>query len=230
VLTLEHVADLQALEPYGTGNPQPVFAAAGFTVTSITPVGQGRHTRLKVSRDGCSFDAILFSCPPESTGLQAGARADLAFTPQINHFRGNHTVQLMLVDLRTAPSLAQLDRMLYQRWKQGEHFDGREIRMLLPERQDFVAVWRYLSAHAATSSFRESPVRLARNIARSAGVREAYSRTMICLEVLQERGLIRFTADAALVQIRLEPVQGKVDLEASQIMRDLRNLLHLLES
>ena len=225
LLTLENVADLQGLEPFGTGNPQPIFVLTGVTVSSITPVGKGRHTRLKVARDGCSFDAILFSFPPESTGLQPGCRADLAFYPQINQFRGNCTVQLTLADLRCAPSLSQLDRMLYQRWKQGESFQGRELEMLLPQRQDFVAVWRYLSAHAASNLFRESPARLARNISRSAGQRESYTRTMICLEVFQERGLLRFTSGPNLVQIQLQPVSGKVDLEASEILRGLRSML-----
>ena len=225
LITLKNVSDLHALEPFGTGNPQPVFVLNGVTVSSVTPVGKGRHTRLKVARDGYSFDAILFSYPPEATGLQPGSRADVAFYPQINQFRGNCTIQLMLVDLKAAPSLSQLDRMLYQRWKQGESFQGRELAMLLPERQDFVAVWRYLSAHAAPNLFRESPTRLARNISRSAGQRETYARTMICLEVLQERGLIRFTAEPNLVQIRLQPVSGKVDLEASEILRALRSML-----
>ncbi len=225
LITLKNVSDLHALEPFGTGNPQPVFVLNGVTVSSVTPVGKGRHTRLKVARDGYSFDAILFSYPPEATGLQPGSRADVAFYPQINQFRGNCTIQLMLVDLKAAPSLSQLDRMLYQRWKQGESFQGRELAMLLPERQDFVAVWRYLSAHAASNLFRESPTRLARNISRSAGQRETYARTMICLEVLQERGLIRFTAEPNLVQIRLQPVSGKVDLEASEILRALRSML-----
>ena len=187
LITLKNVSDLHALEPFGTGNPQPVFVLNGVTVSSV--------------------------------------RADVAFYPQINQFRGNCTIQLMLVDLKAAPSLSQLDRMLYQRWKQGESFQGRELAMLLPERQDFVAVWRYLSAHAASNLFRESPTRLARNISRSAGQRETYARTMICLEVLQERGLIRFTAEPNLVQIRLQPVSGKVDLEASEILRALRSML-----
>ena len=222
LITLQNVADLQRLEPFGTGNPQPVFVLSGASVTSITPVGKGRHTRLKIARDGCSFDAILFSFPPESTGLQPGSRADLAFSLQINQFRGSCSVQLMLVDLKAAPSLSQLDRMLYQRWKQGESFQGRELEMLLPQRQDFVAVWRYLSAHAASNLFQEAPARLARNISRSAGQRETYARTMICLEVFQERGLLRFTASPNLVRIRLQPVSGKVDLEASEILRTLR--------
>lgn len=225
LITLKNVTDLQSLEPFGTGNPQPVFVLKGVTVSSVTPVGKGRHTRLKVARDGCSFDAIFFSFSPEALGLQPGSRADLAFYPQINQFRGNCTIQLMLVDLKAAPSLSQLDRMLYQRWKQGESFQGRELAMLLPERQDFVAVWRYLSAHAASNLFRESPTRLARNISRSAGQRETYARTMICLEVFQERGLLRFTAEPNLVQIRLQPVSGKVDLEASEILQALRRML-----
>lgn len=226
LITLDNVADLQQLEPFGTGNPQPVFTLNGVTVTSISGVGKGRHTRLKISRDGCSFDAILFAYSPEATGLQPGTRADLAFYPQINHFRSNRTIQLLLVDLKAAPSLSQLDRLLYQRWKQGERFSGRELQMLLPEREDFVAVWRYLSSHAADDRFRESPARLARNIARCAGQREAFARTMICLEVLQERGLIHFTLETNQVQIRLYRTTGKVDLESSEIMLQLRAMLH----
>ena len=225
LITLESVTALQQLEPFGTGNPQPTFVLTGASISSITPVGKGRHTRLRVTRDGCSFDAILFSYAPEATGLQIGARADLAFYPQINVFRGTRSIQLMLLDVKAAPSLAQLDRMLYERWKQGESFHTKELQMLIPERQDFVAVWRYLSAHAASNLFRESPMKLARNISRAAGLRETYARTMICLEVLQERGLIHFDTQPNAVQIRIQPVQGKVDLEASEILRSLRAML-----
>ena len=86
-------------------------------------------------------------------------------------------------------------------------------------------MWRYLSAHAASNLFRESPMKLARNISRAAGLRETYARTMICLEVLQERGLIHFDTQPNAVQIRIQPVQGKVDLEASEILRSLRAML-----
>ena len=227
LLTLENVDDLTRLEPFGTGNPQPVFSLTGATVNAITPVGKGRHTRLKVSQGDKHFDAILFSCPPEETGLTAGGRADLAFHAQINVFRSNRSVQLTIVDWKAAPSLSQLDKMLYERWKQGDRFSDQELAMLVPERQDFVAVWRYLSAHAASNLFQESPIRLARNIARSAGQWEPYSRTMICLEVLQERGLIRFTHRANQLQIRIQPTRNKVDLEASQIMRALRSMIDL---
>ena len=225
LLSLENVADLQRLEPFGTGNPQPTFALTGATVSVLAPVGKGRHTRLKIIRDGVSFNAILFSYAPEDTGLRIGCKADLAFTVQINRFRDRSSVQLILSDWRPQLSLAQVDRLLYQRWRNGERFSPQEVDMLLPQRQDFVSVWRYLSAHAAADRFQDSPARLARNIARSAGQREAYARTMICLEVFQERGLIGLDGDASVVRIRINQVSGKVDLEQSAILRTLREML-----
>ena len=227
LITLANVQDLLRLEPFGSGNPQPVFVLPGVTVTAIAPVGKGRHSRMKVTRDGCSFDAILFSYAPEATGLHPGSRTDLAFYPQINQFRGSRTIQLLVTDWKPQPTLAQLNQLLYERWKAGDRFSRRELQLLVPERQDFVAVWRYLSAHAAADLYQESPVRLARNIARSVGQHESYARTMICLEVLQERGLIYLTSRPNVVQVRLRRVSSKVDLEASEIMRNLRQMLDL---
>ena len=40
LITLESVADLQHLEPFGTGNPQPTFVLTGASINSITPVGK----------------------------------------------------------------------------------------------------------------------------------------------------------------------------------------------
>ena len=49
LITLKNVTDLQALEPFGTGNPQPVFVLKGSPSPRSPPVGKGRHTRLKVA-------------------------------------------------------------------------------------------------------------------------------------------------------------------------------------
>ena len=67
--------------------------------------------------------------------------------------------------------------------------------------------------------------RLARKIARTFGIRETYTRTMVCLDVMNERGLISLSAETDHLQIRVRPTQGKVDLEASYIMQQLRRLI-----
>ena len=102
-VTLAEVEQLDQLEPYGAGNPRPVFALLGATVDSVQPVGQGKHLKLRLSKGTCRFDAIFFSATAEECGVAPGTRVDAAFYLQANTFRGTTTLQLQLVDLR--PSL-----------------------------------------------------------------------------------------------------------------------------
>ena len=48
---------------------------------------------------------------------------------------------------------------------------------------------------------------------------------MLCLEVLEERGLINLSRCTGRIQITLRHVEHKVDLEASEIIRRLRAIL-----
>ena len=108
VLTVEEVEALSLLEPYGSGNAKPVFSLSGVTVTCMSDVGGGRHLKMRASRDGRTVDMIFFSVTRAQSGLAVGDRADVAFYPQINEYRGSRTVQLHLVDLR--PSLTARER------------------------------------------------------------------------------------------------------------------------
>ena len=49
-VTLPEVEQLDQLEPYGAGNPRPVFALLGATVDAIQSVGQGKHLKLRLSK------------------------------------------------------------------------------------------------------------------------------------------------------------------------------------
>ena len=96
-VTLAEVEQLDQLEPYGAGNPRPVFALLGATVDVLQPVGQGKHLKLRLSKGTCRFDAIFFSMTEETCGVAAGMRVDAAFYLQANTFRGNTTLQLQLI-------------------------------------------------------------------------------------------------------------------------------------
>ena len=102
-VTLAEVEQLDQLEPYGAGNPRPVFALLGATVDALQPVGQGKHLKFRLSKGPCRFDAIFFSVTEEECGVAAGSRVDAAFYLQANTFRGTTTLQLQLIDIR--PSL-----------------------------------------------------------------------------------------------------------------------------
>ena len=225
-LTVEAVESLDLLEPCGTGNPRPVFLLQGAQVHTMAQVGRGRHLKLRLESRGVPLDAIYFSSQGTELGLFPGCRVDVVFYPQINDFRGTRSVQLQVVDLRLAPSRAQLEQAIYDKYRQGAELTCEEARFLLPERRDFVGLYRWLLRQStACTVVEDTPARIARSVARATKQREVPVRTMLCLEVMEERGLIEVNRRTDRIQITLRQVEHKVDLEASHIMRRLRAIL-----
>ena len=224
LLTIEEVEGLDVLEPFGAGNPKPVFSLSGCTVCAFSEVGGGRHLKLKLSAGGRSFDAIFFSATAGEASLAQGDRVDVAFTPQINEYRGWRSVQLQVCDLRPALTRVQAEQALYEKFRRGDPLTPGEAEALLPSREEFVILWRYLKERAQRAPLEETAPRLARNLARSAGRRETVMRTLVCLEVFDERGLIRLERTTDHLHIALRAVEGKVDLNDSWILRRLRGM------
>ena len=96
---------------------------------------------------------------------------------------------------------------------------------MLPTREEFANLWRYLKGRTGPGPLEETARRLSRNLARTYGRRETLMRTMVCLEVFDERGLIRLRRTTDHLQIDLNEVEGKVNLEDSCIIKRLRELM-----
>ena len=193
-------------------------------MSAVNEVGGGGHLKLKLTAGGHSFDAIFFSATASEAGLSQGDRVDVAFTPQVNEYRGWRSVQLQVCDLRPALTRAQAEQALYEKFPRGDQLTPDEAEALLPSREEFVALWRYLKARAQRAPLEETAPRLARNLARSAGRRETVMRTLVCLEVFDERGLIRLERTTDHLCIALRAVEGKVDLNESWILQRLRGM------
>ncbi len=100
LLSLESVESLDELEPCGNGNPRPLLYMDDAYVEQITPIGGGKHLRLRVTRFGETYDCVFFSQQAQKLGVRTGQRADLVFIPQINDFRSRRSVQLVITDMR----------------------------------------------------------------------------------------------------------------------------------
>lgn len=224
LLTVDGVLGLDVLEPYGAGNPKPVFTMTGCCVAGLSEVGGGRHLKLRLNRGGAVLDAIFFSTTAAAAQVAAGDRVDVAFTPQINEFRGNRTVQLQVCDLRPAHTRVEAEQALYERLRRGEAITAHEAAALIPSRTEFANLWRYLSGHARLGRVEDTARRLARSVARTYGIKESVMRTMVCLEVMDEHGLIQVEQTTDHLCISVCQVEGKVDLEASRLMQRLRSM------
>ena len=99
ILSIENVQALSQLEPYGTDNQTPVMWLRNAEILSVIPICSGKHTKLWIEKDKESFECVFFSKTAEELRVREGGFADLAFTPQINEFRGRRSVQLNLLDI-----------------------------------------------------------------------------------------------------------------------------------
>ncbi len=217
LLTLEAVEELEKLEPFGAGNPKPVFTLPRAALVSMNRVGsEGKHMRLNLRCKSQRLGAIFFSCPKEGWQFQEEDRVDVAFTPQINEFRGKRSVQLVVQDLRPTPCSYQRDRGILRKYRSGQPLSPEEARALIPSREEFEGLWRYLRSRGEVIA--DSPGGMARAFARWTGLDESLCRTLIGLDVFRERGLIALEGDRETLNVTLLPRGGKVDLEESPIL------------
>ena len=224
LLTQEEIEALGLLEPYGPGNSKPVFRLDRCALAGVCMVGNGKHMKLKLSVGNKSLDAIFFSATGLEAGVAAGDRVDVCFTPQINEYRGWRSVQLQICDLRPARTRAEAEEELFRRLIDGGDVTAAEASALLPTRQEFANLWRYLSSRRESGCIEETARRLARNVARSCGAREEFMRTQVCLAVFHDRGLVRVEQVTDHLRIRVLDSEEKVDLEEARLMRRLREL------
>ena len=96
-LTLELLQELENLNPYGAGNPAPVFVSRHCTVHAAR-ILSGKHIKFDVEQDGCQVGCIAFGCAERFD--QLSGRVDILYKPEINRWRGNESVQLQIVDFQ----------------------------------------------------------------------------------------------------------------------------------
>lgn len=98
-LSLEFLADYDLLQPFGNGNPQPVFISRGVRLSRPPLHMKNHHLRFMLRQGYHEQDAVFFG---------GGERAlpdppwDIAFTIDRNTFRGRTTLQLIIQDVRAA--------------------------------------------------------------------------------------------------------------------------------
>lgn len=100
-LSLELMAEMRKLEPYGEGNLEPVFLLPEVRVIEAAKLGaDGRHLRLTVwDRLGRSMKLMCFYAPEEYLRLQGGETINAWITLGENEFRGIRSVEGRIVKI-----------------------------------------------------------------------------------------------------------------------------------
>lgn len=102
-LGLNLVKELRSFEPFGAGNPKPVFVTKGLIIKDEPLVMKEKHLKLRLrDESGKQFEAVWWDGVEKSIGrtLAPESRIELAYTAEANSWQGNTRLQLVVEDLR----------------------------------------------------------------------------------------------------------------------------------
>ncbi|HHW03461.1 MAG TPA: single-stranded-DNA-specific exonuclease RecJ [Thermoanaerobacterales bacterium] len=100
-ITLDLAAQIELLEPFGYGNPKPVFMCKNFCVDHIRTVGnEDRHLKLNLKKKQKQIAAIGFNLGLYKEELYMAPVMDIAFHLEVNRWQGLMEPQLKIKDIK----------------------------------------------------------------------------------------------------------------------------------
>lgn len=217
--------ELHILEPYGVGNPVPLFMMKGVLVNEISGVSDGKHTKLTFSDGKHTISAMYFSNSPDSLDVYIGDSVDIIFNIDINEWGGRKSVQLIIRDIKVSALQKEMHACEKQRFEQIKSGDIiKRDEDVIPTRDDFAAVYRLLLA-----SFRMGISKLThRDIISGISVNEqrkiGYVKLKFIIMVMKELNIVALSEpEDEVYTYSIHYSSTKADLDKSNILRKLRS-------
>lgn len=214
MITVEQIEGLDVLEPFGTGNAQPLLLMSSLRVERVTPIGKGRHLRLTLSRDNVHMEAVYFNKTVKELNFTECDVVDVLFNPKINDFKGK-SPQLMICDARInneeIQEICKADE-LYTLVRAGSAFMAEYERCNLSY-NELGNAWRAIFSLAKEGKF---PLVRLRQLTRL-----GYEKLFVALAVFEELSLLEYGISDLVVEVKILPREGKADLENSKILQEI---------
>lgn len=97
------MGELKRMEPFGEGNPEPVFMMKNSVITDLKAVGNGNgHLKMGLRAENGGpkiFEAIGFGLKTKFPDLKTNDKIDIVFNLQEDEWNGNKKMQLNIIDL-----------------------------------------------------------------------------------------------------------------------------------
>lgn len=217
-LSVSMAQSLTQLEPFGNGNPQPVFGLFNMELSNVTPVGGGGHLRLTLEKNGAVITAMRFNTKPEELPYHIGDKIDLAVQLEAREFRGQPSLTVIVRDMKfaafnTEKNIASLAS--FEKWQRGEVLSTEDKNRLYPDRACLAAIYRALRT---VNGKETDQVRFVSQF----GKDMTLGLFKTALLVFEERGLVHSeiaddTFTAALIE-----TSGKTDITRSPVLLALQ--------
>ncbi len=215
-ITSDILEIIDALEPFGAGNPQPVFGLFGMSLAGIQPIGCGKHLRLTLRKGNTTLTGLLFGVTAEAFPYLQGDVIDLAVKLERNEYMGQVKVSIYVKEIRMSRTddLRYLkSRRLYEKILRGDRLTKKEADFALPERQQVAEVFRFIRDNGG---WKHDTDVLCYRLGGDGG---NACKVHICIDVLCELGI--FCKDGE--NIIPDNMHNKVNLEDSRLIQYLKS-------
>lgn len=217
-LSVSMAQSLTQLEPFGNGNPQPVFGLFNMELFNVTPVGGGGHLRLTLEKNGAVITAMRFNTKPEELPYHIGDKIDLAVQLEAREFRGQPSLTVIVRDMKfaafnTEKNIASLAS--FEKWQRGEVLSAEDKNRLYPDRACLAAIYRALRT---VNGKETDQVRFVSQF----GKDMTLGLFKTALLVFEERGLVHSEIADDTFTATLIETSGKTDITRSPVLLALQ--------
>lgn len=217
-LSVSMAQSLTQLEPFGNGNPQPVFGLFNMELSNVTPVGGGGHLRLTLEKNGAVITAMRFNTKPEELAYHIGDKIDLAVQLEAREFRGQPSLTVIVRDMKfaafnTEKNIASLAS--FEKWQRGEVLSAEDKNRLYPDRACLAAIYRALRT---VNGKETDQVRFVSQF----GKDMTLGLFKTALLVFEERGLVHSEIADDTFTATLIETSGKTDITRSPVLLALQ--------
>lgn len=217
-LSVSMAQSLTQLEPFGNGNPQPVFGLFNMELSNVTPVGGGGHLRLTLEKNGAVITAMRFNTKPEELPYHIGDKIDLAVQLEAREFRGQPSLTVIVRDMKfaafnTEKNIASLAS--FEKWQRGEVLSAEDKNRLYPDRACLAAIYRALRT---VNGKETDQIRFVSQL----GKDMTLGLFKTALLVFEERGLVHSEIADDTFTATLIETSGKTDITRSPVLLALQ--------
>ncbi|MBE6837035.1 MAG: single-stranded-DNA-specific exonuclease RecJ [Ruminococcus sp.] len=215
-MNVRAIESLDLLEPFGEGNPRPVFAILGARLSKIMPLSKGKHSRLELEYDGVRFSALLFGTSPEDVMVRTGENCDMLVTAEINNYNNQKTVSVKIVDYRLSGTKQEpyfAAKNCYESFMLGEKIPDSFVSKIVPSREELVSLYKILSRYVNTTYD---------NLFMRVGNTMNYCKMRLCIDIFDEIGLVLNNPVSKTVSV--EKVTERKDINDSELFIRLQNM------
>lgn len=219
-ISVDIVESLSYLQPFGAGNPTPVFGLYNMTLANIIPLSNNKHLKLVLTRGNTTINAMKFFTSSEEFPYIKGDTLDLAVTLDTNEYNGNISVSVIIKAIKASSDNTQeiLESLrIFEDFCLGNPLSQNQLQSILPDRNDFALLYRFLKSNGG---YDFSTVTLVHKLDNKL----SFGKIRVILEAMSELGLIEICEGIKENHIKLIEVAGKVDLDSARIISKLKEV------